>query len=168
LHNPVAICSRISFLPQEPRIYEYITARKILEYTVGFFFKAPQKEIEKRSGTAAWVLSKPGSRTAFVLSKLAANTIGIAVKLVISQGLIAYLITLFALKVSLPVPGYIAALGIHLANTLFYPTLTLLMGVLFDMTGTSVPSYLPLLTALAMSILFVAIALWVFRKQELR
>src|SRR5512133_615051 len=35
---------------------------------------------EKRSGTAAWVLSKPVSRTAFILSKLIANVAGMAIK----------------------------------------------------------------------------------------
>src|SRR5574341_469131 len=32
---------------------------------------------EKRSGTAAWVLSKPVTRTAFVVSRLAVNSIAI-------------------------------------------------------------------------------------------
>jgi ABC-2 type transport system permease protein len=172
---------------------------------------------EKRSGTAAWVLSKPVSRAAFLLSKLIANTIGILVTLVLTQGLIAYEITALFLKVSLPVPGFLAALGIHLANILFYLTLTLMLGVLFEqpapvigiplavlfaqnilmsffpplaayvpwtlaipvsneqfpsiamnlMTGAPVPSYLPLYTTLALAVLFVAVALWVFQKQEL-
>jgi ABC-2 type transport system permease protein len=172
---------------------------------------------EKRSGTAAWVLSKPVSRPAFILSKLIANTAGIVVTLLLAQGLIAYLITLFLLKVTLPVPGFLAALGVHLANILFYLTLTLLMGVLFEqpapvigiplatlfaqnilmsfypplaafvpwtlaipvsneqfpsiamnlMAGVHIPSYLPLYTALIAAILFMAIALWAFEKQEL-
>jgi len=90
---------------------------------------------EKRAGTAAWVLSKPVSREAFILSKLIANTVGISVTMVLSQGLIAYLITALLLKVTLPVPGFLAALGIHLANILFYLTLTLLLGVLFEQSA---------------------------------
>jgi ABC-2 type transport system permease protein len=87
---------------------------------------------EKRAGTAAWVLSKPVSRAAFVLSKLIANTIGILVTLVLAQGMIAYAITAIFVKVSLPVPGFLAGMGIHLANILFYLTLTLMLGVLFE------------------------------------
>ena len=45
---------------------------------------------EKRSGTAAWLLSKPVSRTAFLTAKLAADAIGILVTFVIVQGVIGY------------------------------------------------------------------------------
>src|SRR4030065_1762084 len=38
---------------------------------------------EKNSGTAAWVLSKPATRTAFVVSRLAINTIAILLTSVI-------------------------------------------------------------------------------------
>jgi ABC-2 type transport system permease protein len=90
---------------------------------------------EKKSGTAAWVLSKPVSRSAFVLSKLIANAAGIAVTMVLAQGLIAYLVAALLLGAVLPVPAFLAALGMHFANILFYLTLTLLMGVLFEQTA---------------------------------
>jgi ABC-2 type transport system permease protein len=172
---------------------------------------------EKRSGTAAWVLSKPVSRAAFLVAKLIANTAGIAVTMVLAQGLIAYLITAIMLGMVLPAAGYLAALLIHLANIFFYLTLTLLMGVLFEQTapvigiplvvlfaqnilmefypplakvvpwtlaipvdnvvapsiamnlmmGAKIPSFLPLYFTLAASIIFIAIALAVFQKQEL-
>ena len=60
---------------------------------------------EKRSGTAAWVLSKPVSRIAFILAKLIANSAGIAVTMVLAQGLIAYLIATFLLGFSLSISG---------------------------------------------------------------
>jgi len=87
---------------------------------------------EKRSGTAAWVLSKPVSRLAFIVAKLVANSLGIAVTMVLAQGVIAYFITGLINGQWLPLPGYLAALGIHFANILFYLTLTILLGVLFD------------------------------------
>jgi ABC-2 type transport system ATP-binding protein len=46
--DSVAIRSRIGYLPQEPRFYEYMTARQILDYTAHFFFKGPQNEIDAR------------------------------------------------------------------------------------------------------------------------
>ena len=46
---------------------------------------------EKESGTAAWVLSKPVSRSAFVLSKLVANLVGVLITMVLLPSLVAYL-----------------------------------------------------------------------------
>lgn len=90
---------------------------------------------EKRSGTAAWVLSKPVSRIAFILSKLIANGIGIAVTMILAQGLIAYLISVFMLHFDLPILGFLAALGIHFVNILVYLTLTLMLGTIFEHNG---------------------------------
>ena len=46
---------------------------------------------EKNSGTAAWVLSKPVTRTAFVVSRLVVNTIAILLTSVLVPGLIFYI-----------------------------------------------------------------------------
>ncbi len=48
VHDSVAIRSRIGYLPQEPRFYEYMSAREVLDYTAHFFFKGPQKSIDER------------------------------------------------------------------------------------------------------------------------
>jgi ABC-2 type transport system permease protein len=90
---------------------------------------------EKRSGTAAWVLSKPVSRIAFILAKLIANSAGIAVTMVLAQGLIAYLIATFLLGFSLSISGFVAGLGVLFVNILFYLTLTLMLGTIFENTG---------------------------------
>jgi ABC-2 type transport system permease protein len=87
---------------------------------------------ETRAGTAAWILSKPVSRPAFILSKLIGNAIGLAVTMVLAQGVIAYLITALVVGVYLPVGGFLAGLGVHFANILFYLTLTLMFGAIFD------------------------------------
>ena len=87
---------------------------------------------EKRDGTAAWILSKPVSRQAFLGSKLIANGIGIGVTMVLVQGVIAYVITGLVLGVWLSPLGFLAGLGAHLANMLFYLTLTLMLGVLVE------------------------------------
>jgi ABC-2 type transport system permease protein len=172
---------------------------------------------EKRSGTAAWVLSKPASRTSFILSKLVSNTVGVAVTMVLAQGAIAYTIAGLVLGLWLPVPGFLAGMGVHLVNIFFYLTLTLMLGALFSqaapvigiplaflfgqnqvasfyprvlkalpwtlaipangtsdqsvagalISGAAVPPLLPVYTTLAASAVFVAVALWAFRRQEL-
>lgn len=85
---------------------------------------------EKQAGTAEWVLSKPVSRFAFWLSKLAAHAIGALVILILLQGLVAYL-QLSSFERLEPL-AFLGGLGILALHTLFYLALTLLMGVLVD------------------------------------
>jgi ABC-2 type transport system permease protein len=88
---------------------------------------------EKQAGTAEWVLSKPVSRFAFWLSKLAAHAIGALIILILLQGLVAYLqLSLFE---RLELLAFLGGLGILALHTLFYLVLTLLMGVLTDSRG---------------------------------
>src|SRR5512135_2496369 len=39
---------RVGYLAQDPRFYEYMTARQTLRFTAGFFYNGPRAEIEKR------------------------------------------------------------------------------------------------------------------------
>jgi ABC-2 type transport system ATP-binding protein len=48
VRDSVEVRSRVGYLPQEPRFYEDLTARQILDYTAHFFFKGPQDQIEQR------------------------------------------------------------------------------------------------------------------------
>ena len=43
------IRARIGYLPQEPRFYDYLTARETLRFTAKFFFQGPSKAIEERA-----------------------------------------------------------------------------------------------------------------------
>ena len=90
---------------------------------------------EKRSGTAAWVLSKPVSRIAFVLSKLIANAFGLLITAIVVQGVIAYAQISASAGRLLSIGGVLAALGLLFLNLLFYFTLTLMLGTLFDSRG---------------------------------
>ena len=91
---------------------------------------------EKRSGTAAWVLSKPVTRTAFVVSRLLGNTIGVLVTSVLVPGVIVY-VTLGAISELgwLPPLDFLAGLGAIALSTFFWLTLTLMAGTFFDSTG---------------------------------
>lgn len=46
--DSVDIRANVGYLPQDARFYEHMTARETLTYTAGFFYKGPQKEIDKR------------------------------------------------------------------------------------------------------------------------
>ncbi len=90
---------------------------------------------EKRSGTAAWVLSKPISRTAFLLAKWIANSFGIFITAVVIQGLIAFV--LFRTLPTWTVRPLDLALGMALVALflLFFLTLTLMLGTFFQGRG---------------------------------
>jgi len=46
--DSVKIRGRVGYLAQDPRYYEYMTARETLRFTAGFFFKGPRQKIEER------------------------------------------------------------------------------------------------------------------------
>jgi ABC-2 type transport system permease protein len=89
---------------------------------------------EKMEGTAAWVLSKPLTRPAFVLSKVIANSLGILLTMIIVPGIVAYII--FKLQGAYLNPlGFIEAMGIIFISHLYFLSLTLMLGTLFSNRG---------------------------------
>jgi ABC-2 type transport system permease protein len=100
---------------------------------------------EKTTGTAAWILSKPLSRVSFVLTKLASDAIGILLFILIIPGTIAYIEIWLASGQPTPLLHYLAGIGIAALVLLFYLTLTILLGVLFDARGPVVGISLALL-----------------------
>lgn len=90
---------------------------------------------EKQIGTAAWILSKPVSRIAVILSKLAANIFAFLVLAVVAPTIIFYgEIYLFAVKIP-ALPGLLAAVGVWSLLVVFYLTLTIMLGTFFDSRG---------------------------------
>jgi ABC-2 type transport system permease protein len=87
---------------------------------------------EKREGTAAWVLSKPVTRQAFVLSKVISNSVGILVTMVIVPCAIGYAILSSAQKSALDPAGYLMAMLVIFISDFFFLSLTLMLGALFN------------------------------------
>jgi ABC-2 type transport system permease protein len=90
---------------------------------------------EKRSGTAQWILSNPVSRSAFILSKLLGNTLGIMIILVLAQSGIAYLQISLRHGFFPPLVPYLEAIGLLSLTLLFYLTLSLMLGTIFKTRG---------------------------------
>jgi len=91
---------------------------------------------EKRRGTAAWVLSKPVTRTAFVVSRLIVNCSAILLTSVLVPGVIVY-VTIGALTAVgwLSPLGFLAGVAMIGLHTLFWLTLTLMMGTFLESSG---------------------------------
>ena len=164
---------------------------------------------EKQLGTAAWIMSKPVSRSAFVLAKLLAHTSAFVVLAVALPALVFCIQSLGAgwgLPPLVPFAGGLAVLTLHL---LFYLALTIMLGTVLRsrgpivgigvgliIAGQSLPNLLPQLSTFfpwrlpwaagglvlgeavsreafvamgvtaAWTVLFVAVALWRFAREE--
>jgi ABC-2 type transport system permease protein len=90
---------------------------------------------EKQSGTAAWIMSAPVSRSAFILAKLVANAIGFFVTIILVQGLVAYVQLSLSDGSPLPLAPYLVLLALLSLYLLFYLALTLMLGAFFDSRG---------------------------------
>lgn len=175
---------------------------------------------ERHSGTAAWVLSKPMRRPAFILSKLAAHGLGLLVTWVLLPGALAYVQLRPAIGNGLSGIGWMGALGLSYLNVLFYLTLALMLATLFNgrgavlgiailvdlmalmqfitlpvqkyipwlgdimpwkllidfanhgplaghlALGAPLPTFIPIIATVAWCVLFVAVAIWRFRREE--
>jgi ABC-2 type transport system permease protein len=94
---------------------------------------------EKKSGTAAWVLSKPVTRTAFVVSRLVVNSIGILLTSVIIPGILLYLTLGLLSDVGWLSPlGFIAALLMVTLHTFYWIALVWMMGTLFESSSGAI------------------------------
>ncbi len=88
---------------------------------------------EKHSGTAAWVLTKPVTRTAFVVSRLLVNSIAILLTSVIVPGVLFYVtLGLFSNFGWLSPLGLLGALLMVAIHTFYWIALVLMMGTLSE------------------------------------
>ncbi len=172
---------------------------------------------EKHSGTAAWVLTKPVTRTAFVTSRLLVNSIAILFTSVIVPGVLFYItLGLFSDIGWLPPLGLLAALLMVALHTFYWIALVLMMGTLSEsssvvmavpmalyfifwlgssyfptllyispllltfspgpepmrslfesfLIGAPVYSWIPLIATVVSSVIFIAVAILRFNRQE--
>lgn len=133
------ILAAVAFNPQPPPVEELL----ILFAVFAGIFPAVGVVIimqdalvgEKREGTAAWVLSKPLTRPAFVVSKIIANSAGMLVTMLVVPYLIAYAIIAISTKSSLNPLGSLEAMGVLFISHFFFLALTLMLGSFFDSRG---------------------------------
>ena len=90
---------------------------------------------EKQLGTAAWVMSKPASRAAFILAKTLAYAIGFWVTAIIIPTIIFLTITLRFIPAPLSLPPFMAGVALVALSQLFYLSLTLMLGTFYNSRG---------------------------------
>ncbi len=90
---------------------------------------------ERKSGTAAWVLSKPVSRPAFILSKMLAGALSVLITGVVIQGAFVYIQLSVWTGSPWPVAGFLGSMGLIFLNYMFYLTMTYMLGSFFTSQG---------------------------------
>lgn len=90
---------------------------------------------EKQLGTAAWVMSKPASRAAFILAKTVAYTIGFWVTALIIPATLFFIITRLLIPAPLPLLPFLTGVAVAALSQLFYLMLTLMLGTLANSRG---------------------------------
>ena len=84
---------------------------------------------ERQSGTAAWVLTKPASRAAFLLAKFAAMALGLVATAVVVPGAVAYVAVSAEAGAPAAVAPFAAGLALLALHVVFYVALALTLGV---------------------------------------
>jgi ABC-2 type transport system permease protein len=90
---------------------------------------------EKKTGTAEWILSKPVSRSAFVLSKFLGNAVATLLIAVVLQGVLAWVQVSAKSGSAVAVTPLVLSLGIIGLQLLFFMALTLMLGTFFNGRG---------------------------------
>jgi ABC-2 type transport system permease protein len=108
----------------------------MLAGTIGVIILAQDEVIqEKQSGTAAWILSKPVARPAFIMTKLLSNTIGALVFIVALPALVTLGEIYLDIHQVVPLLPFLAGTGVFMLGLLFYLSLVILLGVIFESRG---------------------------------
>lgn len=90
---------------------------------------------EKQSGTAAWILSKPVARPAFILSKWLSNIIGGLIFIVALPGTVTAAEIALAGQPATPLLPFLAGATVVGLTLIFYISLVIMLGVLFEQRG---------------------------------
>lgn len=90
---------------------------------------------EKKSGTAAWIMSKPASRYGFILSKWVAASINISVLGLLIPGITGLALVSLLFGVTLSIANIALALGILVLYYTMTVALTIFLGVVMKSQG---------------------------------
>jgi len=123
-------------IPPETQAFVMYFTIAVMGGTIGVIILAQDEIIqEKQSGTAAWILSKPASRSTFILTKLLSNAIGALVFIVGLPGLVTLGESYLATHQAAPLGPFLAGVGVVMLALVFYLSLVILLGVMCESRG---------------------------------
>ncbi len=99
---------------------------------------------EKQDGTAAWVLSKPASRVAYILSKLVPNALGMGVTMVLFPAIGAFIQFRIA-HIDITLGNFVLGWLVIVLHLAFFLALSVMLGAIFNKRGAVIGISLGLL-----------------------
>lgn len=118
--------------PAQGSVYMFFNM-VVLTGTIGAIILAQDEIIqEKQSGTAAWILSKPAARMAFILTKLLSNIIGVLVFVIAVPAMVVLGEIYLATHQLVPVLPFLAGTGIAFMGIFFYISMVIMLGVVCE------------------------------------
>jgi ABC-2 type transport system permease protein len=125
-------------LPSQPGakgLYYYF-AFAVMAGSIGVIILAQDEIIQEvQTGTAAWILSKPTARQSFILTKLLSNVIGALVFIIAIPAVIFIGEVYLDTQQVVPLLPFLAGIGVFMLTLLFYISLVIMLGVLFESRG---------------------------------
>jgi len=141
-----------------------VTFYSMLSFLISIFIPVLLQGIvidEKLSGTAAWILSKPVSKKAYLLSKLVASILAIIGVSVVINGLIGYAV-FSAFGYTPNIPGYLMNLGLTGILVAYFASLTVMLGTLTTSRGKVLGAVVGLRIVAEVVARFVPLVLFLF------
>jgi ABC-2 type transport system permease protein len=115
----------------------YYFAFSVMAGSIGVIILAQDEIIQEiQTGTAAWILSKPSARQSFILTKLLSNVIGALVFIVALPALVFLVEVYLETHQVVDLMPFLAGLGVFMLTMLFYISLVIMLGVLFESRGS--------------------------------
>lgn len=90
---------------------------------------------EKQNGTAAWLLSKPVTRPAYILSRLLPNAVGILINILLVPSVLVFAQMRLFPGAEIDPAGFFLAVPVLGINLIFFQSMTLMLGTLFNQRG---------------------------------
>jgi ABC-2 type transport system permease protein len=124
--------SYAAFPPSAKGLDFYFTMA-MLAGSIGIVILAQDEVImEKQTGTAAWILSKPAARQGFILTKLLSNTIGVLIFIVVLPAVVFLGEIYLDIHQLVPLVPFLVGEGALMMGLFFYLTLVIMLGVVSE------------------------------------
>jgi ABC-2 type transport system permease protein len=120
-------------LPPGAKGLDFYFTMAMMAGSIGIVILAQDEIImEKQTGTAAWILSKPAARQGFILTKLLSNSIGMLIFIVVLPAMVFLGEIYLDIHQVVPLVPFLVGEGVLMMGLFFYLSLVIMLGVVSE------------------------------------